>query len=180
LHDVCRSRTLFASHYHELTRLPERAPRIANYCVRAKEHETKLIFLHDIREGVASRSFGIACARLAGLPEEVLRRAELTLAELEGRRDAEASQRDAMRASAESAEASASVDVAASHETSTGKGGKRREPMQAASNVAASAGAQLGLFAPEHPIVQKLRALNLQETTPMQALNLLAEWRARI
>jgi DNA mismatch repair protein MutS len=188
LHDVCRSRTLFASHYHELTRLPERAPRIANYCVRAKEHQTKLIFLHDIREGVASRSFGIACARLAGLPEEVLRRAELTLAELEGRRDAEASQRDAMQAALTPAQPFAVVGVATTHETSTGKGGKRREQVQAASNVAVSpgaaagtgAGAQLGLFAPEHPIVQKLRALNLQETTPMQALNLLAEWRSRI
>jgi DNA mismatch repair protein MutS len=76
-------RALFASHYHELTELGKGGTGVANYSVQAREQEGSIVFLHRLQEGAASRSYGVACARLAGLPEPVLARAQAVLAELE-------------------------------------------------------------------------------------------------
>jgi DNA mismatch repair protein MutS len=66
---------LFATHYFELTGLPQQVPGAVNLHVRAMEHEDKIVFLHRIEPGPASQSFGLEVARLAGLPEMVIRRA---------------------------------------------------------------------------------------------------------
>jgi DNA mismatch repair protein MutS len=76
-------RALFATHYHELTELGKGGTGVANYSVQAREQEGSIVFLHRLQEGAASRSYGVACARLAGLPEPVLARAQAVLAELE-------------------------------------------------------------------------------------------------
>ena len=68
LHEVNRSRALFATHYHELTALAARLPRLANVTVRVKEWKGDVVFLHEIAPGAADRSYGIQVARLAGLP----------------------------------------------------------------------------------------------------------------
>ena len=68
LHEVNRSRALFATHYHELTALAERLPRLRNVTVRVKEWKGDVIFLHEIAPGSADRSYGIQVAKLAGLP----------------------------------------------------------------------------------------------------------------
>jgi DNA mismatch repair protein MutS len=84
LHDVIACRAMFATHYHELTELVEaRAPTCENWSVSAREHEGDVVFLHKLQRGAASRSYGVACARLAGLPEPVLARARALLGELE-------------------------------------------------------------------------------------------------
>jgi DNA mismatch repair protein MutS len=83
LHDVARCRALFATHYHELTELADGAPRAANVSVSAREHAGSIVFFHKIQRGAASRSYGVACARLAGLPEPVLARARAILEGLE-------------------------------------------------------------------------------------------------
>ncbi|MBI4701612.1 MAG: DNA mismatch repair protein MutS [Deltaproteobacteria bacterium] len=77
-------RAMFATHYHELTELANRFPGIANYSVSAREHEGRLVFLHRLTPGSVSRSYGVAVARLAGLPEGVLARAAAILSSLEG------------------------------------------------------------------------------------------------
>ncbi len=80
-------KTLFATHYHELTELAARLPRVKNYNVAVKEYRGNIVFLRKLTPGGVSRSYGIAVARLAGLPEEVLARAREILARLEqGRR----------------------------------------------------------------------------------------------
>lgn len=91
LHDAAgpRPRTLFATHYHELTQLADRLPRLANVHVAVKEWGDGVVFLHRIQEGAADRSYGIHVARLAGLPASVLARAEVVLAELESERTVE-------------------------------------------------------------------------------------------
>ena len=76
-------RTLFATHYHELVQLARTKPRVKNYNVAVKEYEGQVIFLRKLLEGGTSRSYGLAVARLAGLPEEVLVRAQEVLGHLE-------------------------------------------------------------------------------------------------
>src|SRR5690606_20190125 len=77
------SLTLFATHYFELTELAEQLPQCANVHVEATEHNNEVAFLHSITEGPASRSFGLHVAKLAGLPDDVLRSAQQQLAKLE-------------------------------------------------------------------------------------------------
>ncbi len=83
LHEVNRSRALFATHYHELTALAHRLPRLDNVTVRVKEWKGDVIFLHEIAPGAADRSYGIQVARLAGLPAAVVARARDVLKQLE-------------------------------------------------------------------------------------------------
>jgi len=84
LNDANRCRTLFATHFHELTRLAETMPRLVNLTMRVSEHRGQLVFLHEVAPGVADRSYGVQVARLAGLPPAVVKRAKALLAELEG------------------------------------------------------------------------------------------------
>jgi DNA mismatch repair protein MutS len=77
-------RTLFATHYHELTALDQVLPRVHNYHMAAIEQEGQVVFLHELRAGGADRSYGIHVAELAGIPQAVIRRASELLAELEG------------------------------------------------------------------------------------------------
>jgi len=142
--DGPRPRTIFATHYHELTQLAASLPRLANIHVTVDESAGTVVFLHGIAEGPADRSYGIHVARLAGLPESVLARAREVLAELESERTVE-------------------------HlEPPAGRRG-RRAPV---------ATAQLPRFgtAP-HPVVEALRALELERLTPLEALNRIADWK---
>lgn len=83
VHEVNRCRCLFATHYHELTRLAETLPALSLHNVRAREWKGDLVLLHEVAEGPADRSYGLAVARLAGLPQTVLKRAKDVLARLE-------------------------------------------------------------------------------------------------
>ena len=83
IHDIARCRCLFATHYHELTRLAERLDALSLHHVRAREWKGDLVLLHELAEGPADRSYGIAVAKLAGLPPAVLARAGSVLAKLE-------------------------------------------------------------------------------------------------
>ncbi len=82
-------RTIFATHYHELTQLADGLPRLANVQAMVKEWGDRVVFLHRIGEGAADRSYGIHVAQLAGMPASVLARAREVLAELESERTAE-------------------------------------------------------------------------------------------
>ncbi len=83
LHDVNGCRALFATHYHELTVLAEKLPRLRNATVAVREWKGDVVFLHTVREGVADRSYGVQVARLAGLPAAVVERARVILKALE-------------------------------------------------------------------------------------------------
>ncbi len=83
LHDVVGCRALFATHYHELTELVQSCVHAENFSVSAREHAGTIVFFHKVQRGAASRSYGVACARLAGLPEPVLARARAILHGLE-------------------------------------------------------------------------------------------------
>jgi DNA mismatch repair protein MutS len=83
LHERNRCRTLFATHYHELTALSAKLPRMFNATVRVKEWHGDVVFLHEVLPGSADRSYGIQVAKLAGLPPAVISRAKSVLAKLE-------------------------------------------------------------------------------------------------
>lgn len=173
-------RTLFATHYHELTALEGELSRVLNFHMAAVEREGQVVFLHELRRGGADRSYGIHVAELAGIPQTVIRRASELLAELEGDRDERAERversekaegldevrQQAVPAPAEHAPAPRDVRPAA---TASGQRVERapRQPIP---------GAQLSLFdtAPS-PVLEYLRRLNLNELTPLEALNRLAE-----
>jgi len=137
LHDSIGARTVFATHYHELTELASRLDALANYSVAVKEEGESIVFLRSLVRGGADRSYGVEVARLAGLPGEVVTRARTLLASLER------------------------------GERSLSPPGR---PYQAAGSP------QLGLFpAEEHPVVSRLRSIDPNTITPMQALTILAE-----
>ncbi len=155
-------RTLFATHYHELTELEQALPRVKNYHMAAVEQDGVVVFLHELRRGGADRSYGIHVAELAGIPRQVIRRAEELLAELEGRRDA-TTQLRAVHAGGDGVAAPAGDQAPAAR-----LGG--RAPRAAATN------GQLSLFdvAPS-PALELLKRLNINELTPLDALNKLYE-----
>jgi DNA mismatch repair protein MutS len=83
LHEQSRCRALFATHFHEMTALAAKLPRLFNATVRVKEWHGEVVFLHEVVPGAADRSYGIQVAQLAGLPPNVIARAKLVLAQLE-------------------------------------------------------------------------------------------------
>jgi DNA mismatch repair protein MutS len=144
---------LFATHYHELTDLAQTKERVANAHFRAKEWGEDVIFLRQLVPGGANRSYGIQVARLAGLPGDVIVRAREILANLEG-----------------------------------GEFDERGRPRLAGESVTQPVDAgQLGLFggdgAPtpaEEETLDALRTLDLDRTTPLEALDVLARLAARL
>ena len=83
LHNTTRARTLFATHFHELTQLTRNLPRLINLTMRVTEWHGDVVFLHEVMHGAADRSYGIQVAKLAGLPLSVVERARAILATLE-------------------------------------------------------------------------------------------------
>ncbi len=83
LHDINRCRALFATHYHEMTGLAARLDGLQNATIAVKEWDGDVVFLHEVREGSADRSYGVQVAKLAGLPDDVIARARMILDKLE-------------------------------------------------------------------------------------------------
>ena len=139
LHDAIGCRTLFATHYHELTALADSLPGVRNYNVAVREWQDQVVFLHKILPGAADKSYGIHVARLAGVPSEVIERAKQILAQLENEQ------------------------LDATGRAKSTRGGQKLRTRDL----------QLTLFAAEeHPLLDELRSLDLNQTTPLAAL----EW----
>ena len=83
LHESNRCRALFATHFHEMTALAAKLPRLHNATMRVKEWQGDVVFLHEVVAGAADRSYGIQVAKLAGLPPSVIERAKIVLAQIE-------------------------------------------------------------------------------------------------
>ncbi|WP_242340204.1 MULTISPECIES: DNA mismatch repair protein MutS [unclassified Anaeromyxobacter] len=155
LHDEVGCRTLFATHYHELQDLARERPAVRNLTVAVREVGDQVVFLRKLVQGGASRSYGIEVAKLAGLPAAVLARAREILKNLEA----------------------LEVDEGGHAALARGRKARRAEPQS-----------QLGLFAPPPApvdpalleIAAALRAAEPDTLRPLDALNLLAAWRAKL
>ena len=110
-----RPRTIFATHYHELTQLADKLPRLANAHVTVKEWGDGVVFLHRVADGPADRSYGIHVARLAGLPASVIERAQVVLAELESERTVEELEKAPKRARREPPASPSLFDAPSEH-----------------------------------------------------------------
>jgi len=142
LHARVRAKTLFATHYFELTELAEQLSGVKNYHVSVKETGGGIAFLRKVEPGAADRSYGIEVAKLAGLPNEVIVRAREVLAEHE------------------------SAERALTEHLSPGSG---------------PPATQLTIFTPlSQPVLEKLREVDLDRLTPLEALNLLAQLKKEI
>ena len=148
IHDVIGAKTLFATHYHELTDMQQLKPRVRNFTIAVKEWNEEVIFLRQLVEGGASRSYGIQVARLAGLPRAVIERSKTVLNGLQG----------------------TEIDL----EKHTADG-----PLMGGSM-------QLSLFSPPPiaagptAIERSLQSANIDEMTPLQALNFLSALRGQL
>ncbi len=130
------AKTLFATHYHELTELEGKIPGVQNYCITVKENGDDIIFLRKIAKGGADKSYGIQVAKIAGVPESVILRSKEILSEL------------------------SDADITKKAKDLT----VREKPLQ------------LNLFeAKEDPTIKKLKEMDLNSMTPLDALNALNE-----
>ena len=135
-HPELRSKTLFATHYHELTQLSELLPGVYNYNVAVSDSDGKVVFLHKIIEGSADRSYGIHVGQLAGLPRPVVQRAQEILTQLEA---------------------------------TSGN----------AVNLNPQAAKQVALFPETNPLLEELENIDINELSPMDALNKLYAWQKK-
>ena len=157
LHERVGCKTVFATHYHELTQLADEFDSVRNYNVAVQEAGDRIVFLHRLMEGGADRSYGIEVGRLAGLPDPVIARARALLRVLEGEQI---------------------VPALGSVSNSSMKTNKQQQ--QKATTKTPSSQPQLGLFAaaPQlapNPVVDRLAAVDINALTPLQALALIAE-----
>ncbi|SFL74953.1 DNA mismatch repair protein MutS [Salibacterium qingdaonense] len=166
IHERVGAKTLFSTHYHELTTLEDTMSKLFNVHVRAVEEEGNIVFLHKVEQGRADRSYGIYVAKLAELPEGVLDRAETLLHQFEGN--------DAAILKERIEEAPVQTDDPSS-DTDPGDG------------------EQLALFEPEspsgtkqkhtsrtHPVVEDLKKADVLHMSPIQALELLYEYQQKL
>ena len=158
---VIGAKTLFATHYHELTQLEGQIKGVRNYSVTIKESGEDFIFLHKIQEGGGDQSYGIEVARLAGLPHWVLKRAHEILADLLGRdiaKNAENIKAKAVDLSEEQ------MSLFAAEDTEEPK----KVPQEHKRNTK------------EEKVLKDLRGLDLNHMTPLQALQKIYEWQSTI
>jgi DNA mismatch repair protein MutS len=149
LHERVGCKTVFATHYHELTQLADEFVSVRNYNVAVEEAGERILFLHRLRPGGADRSYGIEVGRLAGLPAPVIARARALLRVLEGEQLVPALAR--------------------------GAGGAAPRAAATGSASPSASADQLALFGGSDPLVERLRAIDAESLTPLQALALLAE-----
>lgn len=147
------AKTLFATHYHELTELAENLPGAKNYQVLATEKDGEVVFLHKLKKGKASKSYGIAVAKLAGLPQKVIERAKDVLAKLE------------------------KYELAVFAENKNAEGLEKAFDRAGQSKMAS----QFSLFAISNEnVIDELRSIDCQNLTPQEAHLFLTELKNKI
>ena len=173
VHDHVGAKTLFSTHYHELTDLEQTLKHLHNVHVGATEENGELVFLHKIEDGPADKSYGIHVAKLAGMPADLLKRAAQILNQLESQDEIKLTA-PAEKIAAPAASSSAAVPDA-------------DEPTP----LAAEPDGQLELFAPvpktvksasgpEAKVISQLKNLNLMGMTPMEIMNQVYEWQTKL
>ena len=158
IHETIGANTLFSTHYHELTVLEETLPQLRNVHVAATEEDGEVVFLHKVQEGAADRSYGIHVASLAGLPEEILTRANDLLHMFE----------------------SSNNEEKVSSPTPIAQVPKEQAPIKKEPIVVEEK--QLSLF--EEPVLDEVRQAILEtdilHTSPIEALTLINDWQKQL
>ncbi|MGB9792567.1 MAG: MutS-related protein, partial [Thermacetogeniaceae bacterium] len=145
IHNRIGAKTLFATHYHQLTKIAEELPGVVNFSVAVAEEGEEIIFLRKVIPGGTDKSYGIQVARLAKLPEEVVERAKQVAASME------------------------------EELTKPANKSNNNKPVSLKERAV-----QLVLFDEGDQILKELQELNLVNTTPLEALNILSNWQQRL
>ncbi|GAA0549412.1 DNA mismatch repair protein MutS [Halorubrum ejinorense] len=206
LHNEVRARTLFATHYHELTTLADHLPRVANVHVAVDERDGEVTFLRTVRDGPTNRSYGVHVADLAGVPDPVVSRADEVLDRLREEKAIEA--RGGSRGGGTGGAAGADGDRGTQQvvfDLSSGsfaggegsrsdgespatpnRGGTAAEPESRAAPADSESGAAAGSEAgarldPEtRAVIEELSGVDVAETTPVELLSRVQEWQDRL
>ena len=143
---LCGAKTLFATHYHELTELEGKISGVNNYCIAVKEKGDDIVFLRKIVKGGADKSYGIQVAKLAGVPDSVICRAKELVEEL------------------------SDADITAAVKDLTSSSKKKQKIVYDQVDMA-----QMSLFdtVQDNDIVEEIRNLDMSHLTPMEAMNIL-------
>ncbi|MFL6562803.1 MAG: MutS-related protein, partial [Bacillus sp. (in: firmicutes)] len=159
IHKRIGAKTLFSTHYHELTVLEEELPRLKNIHVSAIEHNSKVVFLHKIKEGPADKSYGIHVAQLAELPAELIARANEILTALE----------------------QSDVQPVAPKITEAVKEEQHQEkPAQLSFFDEPKESKKQDFSSKEKRVLEKVKELDILDITPLQAINLLYELQKKL
>ncbi|KRK39715.1 DNA mismatch repair protein MutS [Levilactobacillus parabrevis ATCC 53295] len=196
VHDKVHAKTLFSTHYHELTALEDSLKQLRNVHVGAVERDGDLVFLHQMQPGPADKSYGIHVAKLAGMPTPLLQRAEVILTDLEEEAaekpvvavpSEQTSETEKTSTPTESATTSPSVDTPT--EVSAEATPTSDEPVAPAEGTPATAATdqQLSLFSDEpemNPaqakVIEQLSHLNLMGMTPMDVMSQVYKWQQKL
>ncbi|OPY44498.1 MAG: DNA-binding protein MutS2 [Methanosaeta sp. PtaU1.Bin028] len=155
IHNRIGAKTIFATHYHQITQLGC-TPGVVNFNMAVQEQGSEIIFLRRVVPGATDRSYGIQVARLAGVPDQVIRRAEEVLIEIEQQ---------------------AAIEVRAGQKKERLARGSRYTQLIFFDQPAAGGGLAQP---PAHPLIEEIRHLELDRLTPLQALNFLSQLKARL
>ncbi|NMB45151.1 MAG: DNA mismatch repair protein MutS [Firmicutes bacterium] len=165
IHDVCRARTIFSTHYHELAKLALTKPRIKNLRMEVWEEGPEIVFLYKVGDGAADRSYGIHVARLAGLPKQVLSRAKSVLDGLEPDASYRQLSLDRFFLAGEADKAVWPEEAMA--ETAAGRARDENQRQPGSADLNSKRGAS---------ILQEIETADLSQWTPFEALKRLVEW----
>ncbi len=160
IHDRLGAKTIFTTHFHELTELEDRLARVRNYRVAARERAGEVVFLFALERGGCDKSYGINVARMAGMPQEIVRRAGAILRELERRSPSRPQQMTLLAALMDDPD-----------------DGGRDSPATRSERASEHASERTSERA---EIIDELRGLDIDSMTPVQALTKLAEFKSRL
>ncbi len=168
LHNEVRAKTLFATHYHELTALADHLADVANVHVAAEERDGDVTFLRTVRDGATDRSYGVHVADLAGVPDPVVDRSREVLDRLREEKAVEA-------------RGSASEPVQAVFDLDAGEFEARSTGERAADTESAANGGETAELDPEaREVLDDLRDVDVNETPPVELLSRVQEWQQRL
>lgn len=175
IHKHLRAKTLFSTHYHELTALEETLPRLKNVHVGATEKNGELVFLHKVSAGPADKSYGIHVAKLAGMPDDLLKRADQILGSLE--------KKGVKLPTTPSTDNKSAVDSVEENKVKESSAPTKQQETLIDPN------GQVELFSAPAPkakntaadkVVKQLKSLNLMGMTPMEVMNQIYQWQQKL
>ena len=172
VHNHVHAKTLFSTHYHELTALDQQLGKLKNVHVGATEKNGELIFLHKVTEGPADKSYGIHVAKLAGMPESLLKRANQILGQLEGQHENDHvdGQTDLKRPVTTVNEQSAKIAPQSNQLPEDQDGQLELFPTTSQTNISKK----------DVRLLKQIKELNLMGMTPMDVMNKVYEWQQKL
>ncbi|KRL94850.1 DNA mismatch repair protein MutS [Levilactobacillus hammesii] len=183
VHDQVHAKTLFSTHYHELTALEDSLKELRNVHVGAVEQDGDLVFLHQMQPGPADKSYGIHVAKLAGMPTPLLKRAEVILTDLED----EAAAKPVVAVPSQTASTQPTEQPAADSQETTPEPAALPDTSTKAAVTPTDTDQQLSLFSEEpemNPaqakVIEQLSQLNLMGMTPMDVMSQVYKWQQKL